>query len=163
MRRSRVLLRVGALGLAAALALSPMAGASAATKAKTGVNRSSSFCKLVLSQQSVSQKFTTKIESAFSSHNLGRAISAVSAEFNYGTEYIHDALKVGHVPTKIRAALKYLLGLYGQGTTQVREATNLSAVEAVLTDFSQAPNFSSESATVSVFVANQCGSFTSTT
>jgi len=163
MRRSRVLLRVCALGLGAAVALAPITAASAKTKAPTGINRNSSFCKLLISQQSASQKYETKIESAFSSGNLAKSKSAVVAEFNYGTKSLAGALAAGKVPAPIEAALKYFLKLYAQEKTQINSATSLTGIETALTSLTKVPKFSSESKTVSSYVATQCGSLTTTT
>jgi len=158
-----VLLRVCALGLGVALALAPLTAASAKTKAPTGINRGSSFCKLLISQQSVSQKYATQIESAFSSGNLAKAEKAVVAEFNYGTKYVDQALAAGNVPARVQAALRYFVRLYAQEKANILSATSLSGIETVLTSLTKTPKFASESSTVSAFVANQCGSLTTTT
>jgi len=164
MRRSRVLLRVCALGLgvAVALALAPMTVAAAKT-APTGTNRGSAFCKLLVSQDSVDQKYATEIESAFTSGNVATARAAVLSEFSHGVEYVDKALAVGRVPASVQSALKYFVTLYGQEKVAVQKASTLAAMETALTALSKAPKYSKENQTVSTFVATLCGSITATT
>jgi len=162
MRRSRALLRVAALGLGIVMALAPLTAASAKTK-PTGVNRGSSFCKLLISEDSAGQRYSTKIESAFASGNLAKAKAAVLSEFNFGTQYISQALAAGKIPAPIQSALRYFLTVYQQRKTAVGKATSLTALEAALTALTRLPKFTSESQTISSYVATQCGSITATT
>jgi hypothetical protein len=163
MRRSRVLLRVCALGLGVAVALAPMTVAAAKTKAPTGTNRGSAFCKLLTSQESVGEKYSTKIESAFQSGNLAAARAAILSEFSYGVEYVDKALAAGKVPASVQTALKYFVNLYGREKTAVKKARTLAAMETALEALSKAPKFETENTTVSQFVATECGSLTATT
>jgi len=162
MRRSRVLLRICALGLGASIALAPLTAASAKSK-PTGVNRGSNFCQLLISEGSVGQKYATTIESAFSSGNVAKAKAAILAEFNFGTQYISQALAAGKIPAPIQSALRYFLTVYQQRKTAVGKATSLTALEAALTALTRLPKFTSESQTISSYVATQCGSITATT
>lgn len=162
MRRSRVLVRVGALGLGVVMALAPLTAASAKAKS-TGVNRGSSFCQLLIKEDSAGQRYATKIESAFASGKLATAKAAVLSEFSFGTQYISQALGAGKVPGPIQSALRYFLALYQQEKTAIGKATSLTALEAALTSLAKAPKFTSESKTISSYVGTQCGSITTTT
>jgi hypothetical protein len=162
MRRSRVLLRVCALGLGGAVALAPMTVAGAKTT-PTGTNRGSAFCKLLISQESVGQKYATKIESAFTSGNVATARAAILSEFSYGVHYVDKALAAGKIPSSVQSALKYFVTLYGQEKVAVQKAPTLAKMETALTALSKSPKYSKENQTVSTFVATQCGSLTATT
>jgi len=162
MRRSRVLLRICALGLGASIALAPLTAASAKSK-PTGVNRGSNFCQLLISEGSVGQKYATTIESAFSSGNVAKAKAAILAEFNFGTQYVGKALAAGKIPGPIQSALRYFLTLYQHEKTAIQKASTLPQLETALTSLTKAPKFTSASKTISTYVGTQCGSLTTTT
>src|ERR1700722_3572677 len=163
MRRSRVLLRVCALGLGVAVALAPMTVAAAKTKAPTGPNRGSAFCKLLISQETVGAKYATKIQSAFTSGNLTAARAAVLSEFSYGVKYVDKALATGNVPAPVQSALKYFANVYGQEKVAVQKSSTLAAMETALSALSKAPKFEKENNTINTFVSTQCGSLTAPT
>jgi hypothetical protein len=162
MRRSRALVRVGALGLVAAMAIgiAPMTAASAKTKAKTGINRNSTFCKLLISQESVSEKYASKIDSEIEANNTSAAKSTILAEFKFATKYVSEALSSGGVPSNIQSALKYFLTVYNKEKSGIEAAGSLTALETALTSLTKVPKFTTSSNTISAYVSMQCGSLT---
>ena len=160
MRRSRALLRVGALGLVAALAIgiAPMTAASA--KTSTGINRNSTFCKQLISQESQSQKYASKIESEVEANNLSGAKSTILSEFGFATKYVSQALGTSGIPSNIKTALRYFLSVYSKEKSGVQDAKSLTAVETALTTLTKTAKFTSSSKTISTYVSQQCGSLT---
>jgi uncharacterized protein (UPF0147 family) len=163
MRRNRALLRVGALGLVAAMAIgiAPMTAASA--KTATGINRNSTFCKQLISQESTSEKYASKIDSELEANKLSAAKSTILSEFNFATKYVSEALTSSGVPSNIQSALKYFLTVYNTEKPGIRAAGSLSALEAALTSLSKLPKFTSANKTISAYVSLQCGSLTPST
>ena len=158
MRRSAGPWRIGALGLVAALAIG-IAPATAAS-AKTGVNRNSAFCKQLISQESVSEKYATKVENEVEANNLAAAKGTILSEFNLATKDVTAALASGGVPSNITSALKYFLSVYNKEKSGIQVAGSLKALETALTSLTKGSKFTSASKLVTAYVSMQCGSLT---
>jgi hypothetical protein len=162
MGRSRALWRVGALGLVAAMAIGIAPMTAWATSA-TGITRNSTFCKQLISQESVSEKYATKVESELEANNLSAAKSTIVAEFTFATKYVSQALSISGIPSNVQSALRYFLTVYNKEKAGIRAAGSLKALEASLTNLTKVPRFTSSNKTVSGYVAKQCGSITPST
>jgi hypothetical protein len=162
MRRSAAPWRIGALGLVAAVAIgmAPMTAASA--KTATGINRNSTFCKQLISQESVSEKYANKVESELEANNLSAAKGTILSEFSFATKDVTEALGSGGVPSNIKSALKYFLSVYSKEKSGIQAAGSLTALETALTSLTKVPKFTSASKTISAYVSMQCGSLTPT-
>jgi hypothetical protein len=160
MRRSRVLLRVCALGLGVATALAPMTVAAATTA--TGVNAGSAFCKQLISQESVSSKYESKVESAEQANNFSEARSAIQAEFNLATQDLNKALSDRGIPGPVQSSLKFFLSVYNKERSAIAKAGSITALETALTSITKVPKFTADSKTIGTYVSMQCGPLTTT-
>ena len=160
MERTRALVRGGALGLVAALTIgvAPMTPASA--KTSTGINRNSTFCKQLISQESQSQKYASKVETELEANNLSAAKSTILSEFSFASKYVSEALGTSGIPSNIKSALKYFLTVYSKEKSGIQAAGSLTALETALTSLSKTAKFTSSSKAVSTYVSQQCGSLT---
>jgi hypothetical protein len=160
MQRSRGPWRAGALGLVAALAIGIAPATAASAKTATGINRNSTFCKQLISQEAVSEKYATKVESELEANNLSAAKSTILSEFNFATKDVSDALASSGIPSNIKSALRYFLTIYNKEKVGIHAAGSLTALEASLTSLTKVPKFTSANRTLSAYVSMQCGSLT---
>jgi hypothetical protein len=191
MIRRNALSMLGVLGIGAALALAPMAPASASIhkakhhakshkkkkhatskvtvttlKSTKGSNPGSSFCVEYKQEEQVAEnsKYANAMESAIEAGNLAGVKTAFKEIENTDGPLLAKAKAlISQTPANVQAAFNVVIKQLPKEYAAVNSATSISQLESAFQSFETTPGFSAATQTVASYVTSQCGSVTPTT
>jgi hypothetical protein len=176
MRLRRGLQGLGVAFIGLAIAVAPMATASASSHkakhakhakhstSKKGVNTGSALCTSLKSEESSSSKLGDAVSAAFESGNFATAKQDMLNSLNLGLKEVTPALAaLRSAPANVQTAMKGLFKFEDDLKTAIENSTSMTSLESSFEALGKNPQLQANSTTVTNYITQQCGSLIPTT
>jgi len=177
MRQRRAMQGFSVVIIGLALAVAPMAAASASShkakhhkttksshkSTKKGSNPGSSLCTSLKTEQSSTSKLGQAVSQAFESGNFTAAKQGMLNALALGLKEEAPAVAaLRSAPANVQSAMKGLFKFEGSLKTAIENSTSLTTMESAFTTLGASPQLKANSATVTAYITAQCGSLVTT-
>jgi hypothetical protein len=161
MKQHRIKMGILAGAACAAVALAPMAVASASLD--KGKNPNSSLCVNLRSEASSSEKLGSSLIGAMESGNFATAKTALLNDMSKSQKEAGPAkAELSSSPSKVRAAFNTLISFDSQIKKAIQKSTSLEGLEKSFQTLGTNPKLVSSSKVLSAYITSECGSITKT-
>ncbi len=159
MKQHRIKMGFLAGAVGAAVALAPMAVASASLdKAK---NPNSSLCVNLRSESSSSEKLGASLVAAMEGGNFATAKTALLNDMSKSAKEAGPAkAELSSSPAKVKAAFNQLISFDNQIKKTVQKSTSLLGLEKSFQTLGENPKLVSSSKVLAAYITTECGSIT---
>jgi hypothetical protein len=159
--RATLGLSVAAMAMATTVSLAAPSVAQAAVAASKGTNPSSPFCQFGKKEAKSTAAIESKEETALEAGNWATAQKLILSTFGPLNSLIkNDGAALGHVPSKVKAAIEVSLKAIPAEEKVVHNSTSVSQFESSVTKLFNTKKFEAAAKVVNAYQTKTCGSLT---